>query len=481
MKLRLNIALFAALAIGMAACSDDEYTGVPQVSPQEPLMPANGISAVDVVANGSAVNLNDGAIRLINVTKLENFPASSELKVVMKVAKEQSMENAQDVVLVTTEGVDGAVNSCNAPDIEFNKVLKNLFGKNPSEKTVYVNYTAYAVDGTSSVLLGAVGSPQSLKVTPLSLDYVVEDSYYLVNTLDNSSYKMNQSGADVYDDPNFSVVVTVAEGGFAWKVAPASALASLDNAKMYGIDAADAGAGKGELVLGGVAGSFGEPGPYMISINMEKLAYQYLTAYEALYVVGGAQGWSPAAASQMTTKDFETYGGFVPVDGAFKLITTGNGEWSEPQIGSCQFEEGANNSYTATAKFEQGQAGDISGLPTGLWAMTFNMSDKKMSASPVASLEFIGDATGGWGDDDVQVLNPVGEGPVPVVWEATVTFSGNGEYKIRANHGWAFSLGGSAEQLIWDGSNMNSPAAGTYKVTLNLNDPVVHLDMQKVN
>ena len=41
MKLRFNIALFAALALGLAACSDDEYTGVPQVTPQEPTMPAD--------------------------------------------------------------------------------------------------------------------------------------------------------------------------------------------------------------------------------------------------------------------------------------------------------------------------------------------------------------------------------------------------------------------------------------------------------
>lgn len=66
------------------------------------------------------------------------------------------------------------------------------------------------------------------------------------------------------------------------------------------------------------------------------------------------------------------------------------------------------------------------------------------------------------------------------IWTGNVTFTGKGEYKIRANHGWAFSLGGAADQLIWDGSNIASPAAGTYKVTLNLNDPVVHLQLDPV-
>lgn len=112
--------------------------------------------------------------------------------------------------------------------------------------------------------------------------------------------------------------------------------------------------------------------------------------------------------------------------------------------------------------------------------MTFRMDDKTMKASPVTSLEFIGDATGGWGDDQVQQLTPAYENGVAVVWTGTITFSGSGEYKIRANHGWAFSLGGAADQLIWDGSNIASPAVGTYNVTLNLNNPVVHLEFEPV-
>ena len=479
MKLRFNIALFAALALGLAACSDDEYTGVPQVTPQEPTMPADGITAVDVLPNGASVNLNDGAARLINVTELKDFPAGSHLQVLMKVAKAQDMQNAENLVLATTEGVDGAVLSCNAPDIEFNKTLQKMFGKNPSEKTVYVNYTAYAVDGTSSVLLGAVGAAQMLKVTPLKLDYVIEEEYYLVNTLDNSTYKMSHSGADVYDDPNFSVIIDVKPEGFAWKVAPKSAVGSLgDASKLYGNAEAVSTALKGELALGAEAGDIEEVGPYQFSVNMEKLSFSYQSAYKALYVVGQGQGWNPATPAQMTTKDYVTYGAFVPVAGEFKIITT-SGSWSEPQIGSCEFKKDGE-SYVATAKLEQGQAGNMSGIPTGLWAMTFRMDDKTMKASPATSLEFIGDATGGWGDDQVQQLTPAYENGVAVVWTGTITFSGSGEYKIRANHGWAFSLGGAADQLIWDGSNIASPAVGTYNVTLNLNNPVVHLEFEPV-
>ncbi len=485
MKIGLNIALFAVLALGLASCSDDEYKGIAQVTPGEPTMPADGIAATDVVANGAAVDLNDGAARLINVTKLEDFPAGSELQVMMRVAKAQDMSGAQSVAMVNTEGVDGAVLSCNAPNTVFNKVLQTLFGKNPSEKTVYVDYTAYAVDGTSSVLLGAVGAAQMLKVMPLDLGYVVEDEYYLLNTVDGSTYKMVQADAskDVYDVPVFDAVITVGADGFAWKLVPKSALNSLtDASKLYGNGEPGADAADGALVLGAGAGEIEEMGPYQFSVNMEKLTFTWKPAYKALYVVGQGQGWNPATPSQMTTKDYIKYGGFVPVAGDFKIITTSDGEWSEPQIGGCTFEKDGADSYKAVAKFEQGQAGNMNGLPNGLWAMVFKMDTKEITASPVTSLEFIGEATGSWTDESkVQELTPQLENGVATSWTGTITFTGSGEYKIRANHGWTFSLGGDASQLVWDAGNIPSPAAGEYIVTLNLNDPVLHLDMQKVN
>ncbi|MCM1504318.1 MAG: hypothetical protein NC127_03875 [Muribaculum sp.] len=488
MKLKFNIALFAALALGLASCSDDEYKGIAQVTPSEPTMPADGITAVDALASGSSVNLNDGAARLVNVTKLEDFPAGSELQVVMKVASTQDMADAQNVVLVTTDGVDGAVKSCNAPQADFNAALQKLFGKNPSPKTVYVNYTAYAVDGSSSVLLGAVGAAQSLVVTPMDLGYVVEDEYYILNTVDGKTYKMVQADAtkDPYDAPVFDGIITVDENGFAWKIVPASALNSLSDAsKLYGDAEPELTATEGALALGAEAGEIEETGPYQFSINMEELTFTYKAAYNALYVVGNGQSWNPSTPAQMTTKDYIKYGGFVPVDGEFKIITS-YGAWTEPQIGSCTFEAdpdtgGNPGGYVATAKFEQGQANNMGGLPKGLWAMVFMMDTKEIKASPVTSLEFIGDATGGWGDGDVQALTAQEVNGVATSWTGTITFSGNGEYKIRANHGWAFSLGGSADQLIWDAGNIPSPAAGKYIVTLNLNDPVTHLDMQKVD
>ncbi len=483
MKLRFNIALLATLALGMAACSDDEYTGEPQVTPAEPTMPANGMTAADALANGAAVDLNtavDGAIRLLDVTRLENFPSGSELQVVMKVAKSADLADAKDIVMVTAEGTGSAIYSCNAPTADLNEAILALYGKEPVSRTVYTSYTAYAVDGTSSVLLGAVGASQSLNIMPLDPGYVIEPAYYIINTLTGDKKQFTHSeGKSVYDDPEFSVIINVSEDGYDWKIVPASALSSLDAAKMYGIgDPSNPGAAEGSLALGAQAGSFEATGPYQFSVNMETLTYSYKQAYEYLYLIGDAQSWNWENGVQLTTKDYEKYGAFAAVNGTFKMTTSP--AWTQPEIGSTSFTDSGNGLWTATAEMGYGGINNMDGLPAGLWAITFNMDGYKMQAKAVTSLEFIGTATGGWGDGDVQKLTPSEVNGVNSLWTGNITFTGSDDYKIRANGGWEFSLGGAADQLIWDGPNIPSPEAGTYKVTLNLNSPVLCIQFEKL-
>ncbi len=55
MKKFLNIALTAVLALAFSACDDvDLEKGTPSTTPQQPIIPADGITAIDVVANGGS-------------------------------------------------------------------------------------------------------------------------------------------------------------------------------------------------------------------------------------------------------------------------------------------------------------------------------------------------------------------------------------------------------------------------------------------
>lgn len=105
MKKYLNIALAAVLSIGFAACSDDDpYLGIPSVNPQEPIMPADGVTATDAVAAGGSVDLNaageNGFVKMLNVTEVKDFPASSALAIVMNVSATQDMANSQAIDLI---------------------------------------------------------------------------------------------------------------------------------------------------------------------------------------------------------------------------------------------------------------------------------------------------------------------------------------------------------------------------------------------
>ncbi len=75
----------------------------------------------------------------------------------------------------------------------------------------------------------------------------------------------------------------------------------------------------------------------------------------------------------------------------------------------------------------------------------------------------IGDATpGGWDSDTNMTWDPVNG-----VFTVTLNLTAN-SFKFRANDDWAYSLGGSLDELTSDnGANLSVPQAGTYTITLN--------------
>ena len=93
MKLNSKIWLLGAVALGLAACSDDEYTGEPQVIPQPSVLPADAVSGTDVYAAGSTLDINaeradiDKMINLLNLTRVDQQPEGYALQVNMILAK----------------------------------------------------------------------------------------------------------------------------------------------------------------------------------------------------------------------------------------------------------------------------------------------------------------------------------------------------------------------------------------------------------
>lgn len=493
MKLSSNIWLLGVLAVGFAACSDDEYTGEPQVTPQPDVLPADAVSGTDVYAPGSLFDVNAEKTDLakmmpvLNISRLDAQPAGYDLQVSMLVAKsEADLSNPAariDTVLTELPAQSGALRSLGLSAEAFNVLFHRLYGPNDAAQPLAVRFDAYSVKDQTSALLGTVGTTGTVSFKPVQYAYSPENSYWIVNADDPSvRYEMKNSGASVWNDPKFSAVFDVDLEGINWKVVPGSMVANPVAAQCFGPEVAEDT--EGSLVLGGQPGTINvvQKEPYMISINITnpndnytelRPTYDIKLAYEVVYILGNAQG-GDAAPAVLTTKDYVNYGGFVAFSGWGCKMTDkpswGGAEWAN--FAFTVSEDG--KSYTGTVG-SGSSSGNIEGLPDGIYAWVFNILSGEVTATPIKQFELIGTATGGWGDADVQVLQPATDAADCATFSADINFTSTGEFKLRgqadpAAPNWAFSLGGELDNLIWDGPNTNfTGAVGTHKVTISFN------------
>ncbi|WP_289289094.1 DUF5115 domain-containing protein [uncultured Muribaculum sp.] len=464
MKLKLNIALFAAFALGLAACSDDVYRGIPQVTPQEPVMPADGIEATDVLPDGGAIDLSSAeTFSMVNITKLEDFPATDDLSVVMRVSESADMSNPEAMVLnVADDNKTASVAS-----VKLNEVFRKMFGKSPKARTIYVDYTAYAVNGSSSVLLGAIGAKQSLVVTPLPADFVIEDNYYLVGTACDwkipQAIAFTHSDKSPYDDPvfkliNIEVTAEQAAAGWWWKIIPASTFEAGDwvpgDNTQYGPATNGDEAMEGKLVgVDAQAGVIKVAGHYDITINMEDLTYT-ISKTPAVMYVPNQFGWNEHGILYST--DYENFQGLAGIDPiyGFKFMT-GDGQW----IGAGKTE---GTLSTSGGNILEGVLTKV-----GLYYLTVNMPDMTFTQEYISSLALIGSATpNGWSEADAVEMTPNEDYEI---WTLDVHLV-PGSFKFMTDHSWAKpNLGGDVNNLTFGGGDLNFEGEeGDYTVTLDL-------------
>lgn len=437
---KLNILLSAALVLGLAACDDKSDLGIPQTNPQLGLMTADGVTLAygDDVA-GNAISLGDFKDKNINVIKLVeavDLPEDATISYVMEVATNENFTDAQKLTVT-----DGAVAANDWED-----AYLNIVGKSPLPVTNWIRFAGYVHDGNSIARLGGPDFyylAKSLSVTPYDLQLPVEASYNLV--LGGQTYKMDHSSKHQYDDPVFSYIVDVtaeqANNGLEWAI-------TTDNGQEYGV--AETGEPtdlSGSLVANGPKGIITLAGTVKVEVNMLDLTYTISSAFPYMYTPGPANGWSFNDNMLLSTTDYINYGGFVYVDGEFKL--TGQANWDPLNWG------GDDNGNMV-------RGGDnIKVDPSGLYYVTANINELKYTLTHITTIGMIG-GFNGWGGD--VAMTPENDGKV---WKGTLTLEEKSEWKFRCNNGWDVNLGGSADNLVNGGDNLVSEA-GTYEVTLNL-------------
>jgi hypothetical protein len=196
---------------------------------------------------------------------------------------------------------------------------------------------------------------------------------------------------------------------------------------------------------------------------------QKITSYAlTLYVPGDYQGWTPAAAPQLSPVDGKPglYEGYVNMAGAgqhyFKY--TNSPDWDHTNYG-----DGGNGTFST-----DGLAAGLSVPDGGYYYLTANLNTNAWTATKVV-WGILGDASpGGWDNDTHLTYDATSQ-----TWKVTAIMKKNGSFKFRANDAWAldFGIDGSGKLVYADNpflgytpniNNLTVPEDGTYNITLDL-------------
>jgi hypothetical protein len=176
-----------------------------------------------------------------------------------------------------------------------------------------------------------------------------------------------------------------------------------------------------------------------------------------LYVPGDYQGWTPATAPRLTSPNGDgVYEGYVYFAKASPFKITSAPNWDNTNYGT-----GGAGKLSATG-------GDLTVAAPGYYRFMVDQNKLTYTATPT-QWGIIGAATPkGW-----EASTPMTFDPTTNTWKVDIVLKAD-EFKFRANDAWDINFGDNkpANGILDYGSNDNMvvPTAGTYTVTLNLNE-----------
>jgi hypothetical protein len=397
---------------------------------------------------------NEKVLAAINTTATPELTEGATVKLVIEASDSEDFSNSVDL----NSTADGNNATILAGDL--NEAVKELYGKRPDSREVYLRVTYYIVDGTTASMMPTPVVLGPATVTPVAP--TIETEYYMVGSAnewkieDLNDWKFNHSGNDVYDDPFFSILV---ENPGEFKIVPKSSKEAASWDGIFGTQ--DGAALEGELNLSGGNFNIEEPGWARITLNMIEYTYTIEVIGEmnlTLYVAGGHQGWSPESAPILYNRNFDfKYDGYV----YFPDANTGYKFTSQPNWNGTNY----GNNGTDGQLSDDGGAGDLLIEEAGYYKFDVDLSGSPYIYTATNTVwGIVGDATpGGW-DADTEMTYDTETG----LWSITTDLNA-GDFKFRANNNWDINLGGSIGNLSYGGDNL-SVEEGTYIITLNLSD-----------
>ena len=453
--MKKNILYALALATTMVACTDDytDWAAPQENGPEEAKSVSVSVSPASAIdfATSTAENV---AIFSASVTAEEG--ATATYKVTLS-----PEDNSASTVLASTNG--------SVPAEELKNAVVSFYGKAPTPRVLNAVVDAYVdVKGqTVKVTAPAVKVNVTLDAPQIS------EKYYIIGEPSEwnptcTTMAFNHSGANVYDDPIFTILIPAVDndGDGAMWFAVTDDITVEKNDWSYVFGCAEGNGNNGEE--GSIArrsdltddGSFkididGSAKFIKMTLNMMDYAYKFekINFEEYIYVPGNHQGWNPGAAPRLHGASFDgKYVGYSCLDGGFKFTKGPGWDFGEYNWGS----------FTSHPEGFTGEGGgDITCTVKGFYLIEADVTAGTLKATPT-TWGIIGDATAdGWNSDQDMTWNEEKH-----CWCATITLT-DGTIKFRANDGWDINFGGNPANLNAGGDNI-PVTAGTYDIDLYL-------------
>lgn len=186
-------------------------------------------------------------------------------------------------------------------------------------------------------------------------------------------------------------------------------------------------------------------GKWVITLDMNNLVYT--VSLPVLYMAGDVNGWVQAKALMLGNDG--NYTGYIHVTKAgFKFTSQEN--WN-----------GTNYGYATDSTLStDGGAGNLSVANDGVYYAKVNTSALTYKMTEITAISLIGTIKGNW-DTDVDMTYDAATNSYSVTADLAA-----GDFKFRMNHDWNLNLGGTADALSQNGSNIPIATAGNYTIKL---------------